>query len=57
MGVKVLKKFSVFARSLELKPHHQIQINVIPRTIFLGNVGIFDENDSMVFYGYFMSRY
>ena len=55
--VIVMKRYSIFPEALGLEPHHQVQFNVIPRTLIerrvlnfqlsahsLGQIGIF-KND------------
>ena len=45
LGLMAMKGYSTLPRSPELKPHHQIQFNIIPRMpVFLGWVG--DESYS-----------
>ena len=38
LGVKAMKEYSTFPRALELEPHHQIQFNVILRTLLRGDL-------------------
>ena len=38
LEVMAMKKYSIFLKTPELAPHHQIQFSVIPRTLVGGGV-------------------